>query len=71
MRPATLIQRTNRRERGGRSVDLGTVALHIAAGLLTLVGFFRRPRRAPASPERLSVTQERLYRAWARGEAEG
>lgn len=65
MRPST------RRERGGRRPDFTDYALHVAAWLLSLLGRFGRHREVPKVRERLSVTQERLYREWARGEAEG
>ena len=71
MRPSTRIVSTNRRERGGRRPDLTEYALRFAIALLSLLGRFGRHREAPRDRERLSVTQERLYREWARGEAKG
>lgn len=71
MRPSTRIVRTNRRERGGRGLDLQTVLLHAAVALLTLLGVFRRHRPAPKVKASLSAREDERYREWARREAAG
>lgn len=71
MKPSARILRTNRRERGGRQIDFGTVALTAAAWLLTLFASLRRHREPKKVQERLSTIEDRRYREWARGEAQG
>lgn len=60
----------NRRERH-TGPNLGTLALHAAAWLLTLFASLRRHREPKKVQERLSTIEDRRYREWARGEAEG
>jgi len=66
MNPSTRIQRTNRREHA-TGPTLGTVVLHAAAALLTLVGLLKRRRgtpKPPARPARESAVQNDLYAEW-------
>ncbi len=61
MKPSTRILSDNRRERGGRRVDLSEYLLYAAAALLSLLGSFGRHREAPKVRERLSDVLDGEY----------
>lgn len=64
------ILRENRRHRQ-RGPDLTQWSLYAVSALLSLFGYFRRYRGGQKVKERLSEAEDRRYREWARGEAEG
>ena len=64
------ILRENRRHRR-RGPDLTQWPLYAFSALLSLFGYFRRHRGGQKVKERLSEAEDRRYREWARGEAEG